>query len=105
MEKDLFSERAESYAKFRPGYPPELFEYVLSFVPEKQHAWDVGTGNGQTARALSKYFVKVIGSDISDKQLEHAATAPNIKYIQCSSDNTPIKSATIDLITVSQAYH
>ena len=46
--KDLFSSGASEYARFRPQYPDALFDYVLSFVPGRQQAWDAGCGNGQT---------------------------------------------------------
>ena len=56
MLKDLFSKQAEDYAKYRPVYPKELFEYILQFVTEKNTAWDCATGNGQAAFALAQYF-------------------------------------------------
>ncbi|HSC39609.1 MAG TPA: hypothetical protein VLD19_17110, partial [Chitinophagaceae bacterium] len=40
MSKDLFSQQASAYAKYRPSYPAALFDYILSFVPARQTAWD-----------------------------------------------------------------
>jgi hypothetical protein len=42
--KDHFSAQAADYAKFRPTYPRELFEYLGSVAPSRQYAWDCGTG-------------------------------------------------------------
>jgi SAM-dependent methyltransferase len=103
--KDNFSNQAEVYAKYRPQYPPELFQYILSFVKEKKLAWDCGTGNGQTAKELSKYFENVYATDISSKQIEHAAKEKNICYAIEPAEQTNIEDSTIDLITVSQALH
>jgi hypothetical protein len=40
MPKDLFSEQSEAYFKYRPGYPVELFEYILGYVQDRKLAWD-----------------------------------------------------------------
>ena len=46
--KDNFSEQANDYAKFRPQYPPELFqEHIYPLLSSFRRAWDCGTGNGQ----------------------------------------------------------
>ena len=51
--KDNFSSQADHYARYRPSYPPELFEFIIAQVKEKDMAWDCATGNGQTAKGLS----------------------------------------------------
>jgi len=58
MSKDLFSNQASTYARYRPVYPKELYNYILKFVTEKNMAWDCATGNGQAALALAPYFKK-----------------------------------------------
>lgn len=103
--KDLFSSGASEYARFRPQYPDSLFDYVLSFVPGRQQAWDAGCGNGQTAFILSRYFNSVLATDISAEQLAKAPMAPNIHYKMESSSNCSLPDRSVDLITVSQALH
>jgi ubiquinone/menaquinone biosynthesis C-methylase UbiE len=103
--KDLFSEQAAEYAKYRPSYPAELFEYIYSFITDNKAAWDCATGNGQAAIHLAKHFDQVIASDISASQLSLAPSAPNIQYVTCPAENTPFPSHYFDLITVAQAYH
>jgi ubiquinone/menaquinone biosynthesis C-methylase UbiE len=105
MPKDRFSDQASSYALYRPVYPKELFEYIVSFVKERRVAWDCATGNGQSAFPLSDYFKKVFASDISRKQLEQAASKDNIEYVVCSAEETPFEENSFDLITIAQAYH
>ena len=72
MAKDLFSGHSKSYAKYRPGYPKELFEYILQFVERKEKVWDCATGNGQAAVVLADYFEKVEATDISEAQIKNA---------------------------------
>jgi len=103
--KDNFSTQADVYAKYRPQYPDVLFEYIMSFVKNNNLAWDCGTGNGQTAKVLSKYFDKVYATDISSKQIEHAAKKSNIHYTVEPAEKTTIENNRVDLVTVSQALH
>jgi len=66
--KDHFSKQAEVYAKARPTYPDELFEYLAGLAPAKKLCWDCATGNGQAALPLSRYFNKVAATDGSQQQ-------------------------------------
>jgi SAM-dependent methyltransferase len=105
MSKDMFSYQANNYAKYRPGYPKELFDHILQFVTEKNIAWDCATGNGQAAVALAPHFKKVIATDISEKQLSLAKPHANIQYQVASAEHTHFPDNSFDLITVAQAYH
>jgi ubiquinone/menaquinone biosynthesis C-methylase UbiE len=103
--KDNFSKQADLYAKYRPTYPPELFEFIISQVREKDMAWDCATGNGQSAKALSPHFNKVYATDISQKQIDNAYQAENIFYSVQPAEQTIFLNNSFDLITVSQALH
>jgi len=103
--KDNFSLQAKQYSQFRPSYPPEMIEYILSFVHNKGTALDVATGNGQVAVQLANDFDTVYATDISDKQLANAVQADNIIYKNEPAENTNFKNAQFDLITVAQAIH
>lgn len=103
--KDNFSVQSEGYSKFRPVYPQELYHEILSHVRNMDFCWDCATGNGQIASALAEKFNSVIGSDISDNQLQNAALAPNISYVNCRAEKTPFDENSFDLITVGQAIH
>jgi len=105
MAKDLFSAQAAGYAKYRPGYPLALIEYICSFVTERKHAWDCATGNGQAAVLLSPYFEKITATDSSEKQLALAIEKENIHYQVCNAEQTPFADNSFDLITIAQAYH
>src|SRR5687767_3059098 len=58
--RDYFSAQSDIYARSRPRYPEELFRFLASIVKQKELAWDCGTGNGQAAVSLSRYFKKVM---------------------------------------------
>ena len=103
--KDNFSRQADIYAKYRPSYPQELFNFILNHVKNKRVAWDCGTGNGQAAKELARYFEKVFATDISQKQIDKAHHAANIFYSVQLAEQTNFSDNTFDLITVSQALH
>ncbi|MEO6289717.1 MAG: class I SAM-dependent methyltransferase [Ginsengibacter sp.] len=103
--KDNFSKQADNYSKFRPGYPQELFDFLISLVPEQKTAWDCGTGNGQVALKLSEYFEVVHASDISANQLANAMNKDNIYYSLASAEETSYAANKFDLVTVGQAIH
>jgi ubiquinone/menaquinone biosynthesis C-methylase UbiE len=103
--KDHFSKQATDYAKFRPGYPQELFDYLGSIAPSHKLAWDCGTGNGQAAVGLASVFGRVIATDASEKQIANAEPHERVEYCVAPAENTGIKSGTVDLIMVAQALH
>lgn len=103
--KDHFSTQSVDYAKYRPTYPQELFDFISSKVENKDTCWDVGTGNGQAAVELAKFFKKVIATDPSEAQINSAVAKDNIEYLVCPAEKSPLPDNSIDLITVAQAYH
>jgi len=103
--KDLFSEQAHLYSRYRPTYPPELYAHIFRFVWDRHSALDCATGSGQVAGVLAPHFEHVFGIDISRQQLEHAANARNIQYSVSRAEQTPFSDNSFDLITVAQAYH
>ncbi|MEO7263498.1 MAG: class I SAM-dependent methyltransferase [Ferruginibacter sp.] len=103
--KDNFSARSEKYAKYRPSYPQELFDYILGFVPVRKHAWDCGTGNGQTAAVLADYFISVFATDISSQQINNAVKKRNITYAIEPAENSSLEAGAVNLVCISQALH
>ena len=105
MAKDLFSSHAATYAKWRPGYPTGLIEYIVSFVHNRDAVWDCATGNGQAAILLADHFHHVFATDLSSEQLKHARQHPAIIYSQSPAERTAFADNSFDLVTVAQAYH
>jgi SAM-dependent methyltransferase len=103
--KDYFSGHAVEYAKFRPHYPEEMFEYLASISPEHELAWDCATGNGQAAVGLARHFERVIATDASAQQIESAEVDKRISYRVAPAEASEINSASVDLILVAQALH
>jgi SAM-dependent methyltransferase len=103
--QDRFTQLAGEYARYRPGYPPELAEYLASLTGYHEFAWDCATGNGQAAVLLAPHFQQVLATDISPGQVSRARPKENIVYSLSRAEQTPVSGETVDLITVAQAIH
>jgi SAM-dependent methyltransferase len=102
---DHFSGHATDYAKYRPGYPPELFDWLSSLSVDHDLAWDVGTGNGQAAAKLAEAYAQVIATDPSAEQIRNVTTHPRVIYQVSPAEQSDLADASVDLVTVAQAIH
>lgn len=104
-DTDLFSVQADDYARFRPTYPDALFSYLASVSPGREVVWDCATGSGQAALSLTKYFDKIIGTDISQALIDKAEKHPKINYQVTPAESSGLDDQSVDLVTVAQALH
>lgn len=103
--KDHFSGHAQAYAAHRPGYPRELFEWLAEVAPDRDCAWDCGTGNGQAAVALAEFFDRVEATDASAPQIAAALAHDRVHYAAVPAEDSGLAAGSVSLITVAQAAH
>ena len=103
--EDHFSKSAETYAQYRPHYPPALFAYLAEQVQEHGLAWDCATGSGQAARDLVARFDRVIATDASAEQVSRAEPHDRIAYRVEPAEQTSLAARSVDLVTVAVAVH
>lgn len=101
----LFSTVAREYANFRPGYPPELFEWLAGQCHSRGAVWDCGCGSGQASKALAAHFTEVFATDVAAEQIAAAKPHPGVKYSVASAEHSGLPDASVDLVTVAQALH
>ena len=102
---DHFSATAEDYARYRPRYPAQLYEFLASLCQRRELAWDCGTGSGQAALGLAAHFQRVVATDASRRQIENALPHPKVLYRVAQAEDSGLESARADLVTVAQALH
>lgn len=102
--KDHFSAQSAGYARRRPHYPPELYEF-LAGLGGRRFAWDCATGNGQAAVALAERFGRVIATDASRAQIDAAMPHPAVSYRVAAAEDSGLDTDSVDLVTVGQALH
>ncbi|HST29405.1 MAG TPA: class I SAM-dependent methyltransferase [Chthoniobacterales bacterium] len=103
--KDHFSKQAADYAKFRPRYPREMFEYLGTITPTRQLAWDCATGNGQAAFERANVFDRVVATDASESQIANAEPHEKVEYRTAPAEQSGLESAKFDLVLVAQGLH
>ena len=55
----LFDKQADFYLDARPTYPTHWYSMLAALTPHHSLAWDVGTGNGQAAIAVSPFVLSL----------------------------------------------
>ncbi|CAB4267908.1 unnamed protein product [Prunus armeniaca] len=108
----LFDKQADVYLDARPTYPKEWYSKLAVLTPHHTLAWDVGTGNGQAALSVAEHYEQVIGTDVSESQLQRAMLHPRVRYAHTPlsiTDDEVIALVggedSVDLVTVAQAVH
>ncbi len=103
--KDHFSDRSDNYARYRPTYPDALFEYLAAASTRRDVVWDCATGNGQAAVTLADHFASVVATDASSEQIDAAIEHERVDYRVAPAESSGLADASVDLVTVGQAFH
>jgi len=103
--KDHFSRQSAAYRRYRPGYPPALFEFVAARAPDRRLAVDCATGNGQAAVGLARHFDSVLAVDGSTSQLAGAEPSARVLYVAALAERLPVAEHSASLVTAAQAVH
>jgi ubiquinone/menaquinone biosynthesis C-methylase UbiE len=99
---------AERYADYRPFFHPlvvEKIKAVLQLNEPLRRALDVGCGTGQSTLALTAIARQVVGTDAAAEMLAQAVRHPSIEYLQSPAEALPVANNSVQLITVSLAFH
>lgn len=102
---DHFSDRAAGYARYRPGYPKKMVDYLAGLAPDRELAWDAGCGSGQLSVCLAERFGRVRATDASAAQLARAAPDPRVEYVRALAPDSGLPDDSVALITAAQAAH
>jgi SAM-dependent methyltransferase len=106
-----FSNRVADYAKYRPGYPPELFELLRRECGLFRHTYiaDVGSGTGILARYFAEAGNIVLGIEpnaemraFAERDLKKFKTFTSIDG---TAEATTLPDTSVDMITAAQAAH
>lgn len=102
-----FSDRAENYAKYRPGYPAAAIDSVLAGLDHSLPliAADIGAGTGISSRLLAERGVHVIAIEPNLEMREAALPHPSVEFHDGSAENTNLSNASVDLVVCFQSFH
>jgi ubiquinone/menaquinone biosynthesis C-methylase UbiE len=106
-----FSNRARNYAKFRPGYPDQLFDFMEAKLQLKQtyKIVDIGSGTGLFAEPLLRKGYAVTGiepnKDMRNAGEERLKDYPLFESISATAEQTGLAAESVDLVTIAQTFH
>lgn len=106
-----FDGKGEVYAKARPKYAAELFDYIKNTlqIPEKSVFADIGSGTGIFSEQLldNGYRVYAVepNADMRKKAEEKLSADKDFVSVDGTDSNTGIPNQSVDCITTAQAFH
>jgi SAM-dependent methyltransferase len=106
-----FSSRAEDYARYRPSYPAEMFDFLFGqgiLLPQMTVA-DMGSGTGIFTKLLLERELEVYAIEPNAEMRKYAEKdltgVRGFHSLQTTSENTSLGDGSVDAITAAQAFH
>jgi ubiquinone/menaquinone biosynthesis C-methylase UbiE len=99
-----FGSVAAEYERSRPMYPDEAVDWL---VPEgAQKALDLGAGTGKLTRSLVVRGLETVAVEPLEEMRETLRAAlPGVRALDGTAEAIPMEDASVDLVTVAQAWH
>jgi SAM-dependent methyltransferase len=102
-----FHDRAEDYARYRPGYPAAVVDAMVAgwaSLKEKVAA-DIGAGTGISSRLLADRGLGVIAVEPNAAMRQVAVPHPRVRWVEGTAEATGLAEGTVDLVLAAQAFH
>jgi ubiquinone/menaquinone biosynthesis C-methylase UbiE len=105
--EEVFCQRAENYAKYRPTYPTDAIAKILHGFddPSQITVVDIGAGTGIASCQLADQGVRVIAIEPNNDMRASAIPYPLVEYRNGMAEQTALPDASVDLVTCFQAFH
>ena len=106
-----FNTAADAYAKFRPGYPEELYHAVFAYQPlgAESRALEIGIGGGQATLPVLKTGCALTAVEYGDRlaQLcrEKFSAWPGFSVVTGRFEEASLPENTFDLVYSASAFH
>ena len=103
--RELFTAKAEDYARFRPSYPAAAVEWLRERMSGGAVA-DIGAGTGIFTRLLQGHFDPVYAVEPNAAmRAVFRRSLPDVPCLDGSGEHTGLPEGSVELITVAQAFH
>jgi ubiquinone/menaquinone biosynthesis C-methylase UbiE len=109
MNTEIFTGKAEAYAKARPGYPDVAIDYIASLMPKDAVIADVGAGTGKFTVLLAQRGYRVFAVEPNVDMRSQLASVllpyPNATIVDGCAETTNLPDHSVDVVTCAQALH
>ena len=107
---ERFSDRVNNYARYRPGYPVKILDYLREYnFSENSVVADVGSGTGLLTELFLKNGNKTYAVEPNAEMRKMAESLlgeyKNFTSINGTAENTVLANNSADFIVVAQAFH
>lgn len=103
-----FGAEAEAYERARPSYPPDAVAWLvdaLRIAPDRIVV-DVAAGTGKFTRLLVPSGADLVAVEpVAGMRSFLGATVPGVRVAAGAAEALPFADASVDAITVAQAFH
>ena len=103
-----FGAGAAAYESARPGYPDEaiaVLRDVLGVDPTAT-VCDLAAGTGKLTRRLVDLGARVVAVEpVEAMRTQAQAAVPRAEHVEGTAEEIPLPDASVDVVTVAQAFH
>lgn len=108
---ERFTNRVDSYLKYRPSYPQEAIDYLYDYIGLRQNSKiaDIGSGTGSLSKLLLERGSEVIAVEPNQAMREAAeqrlSSHPGFQSRSGSAEATGLPDYSVEFIVCAQAFH
>lgn len=109
-ESEMFNQAAEYYDKYRPGYPQEIIDSLISVtgITEDSDLLEIGCGSGKATEQLTRKGFSIVGIDpgedlvrIGNKRFKNE----NVNFVKGRFEEYDFGQKKFDVVYAAQSFH
>ena len=106
-----FGAVAETYARVRPGYPPQVFDdlVALTDIPQHGRILEIGPATGQATLPLALRGYDITGVELEESLVREArrllADYANVELHVADFEAWPLSATPSDMVLAATAFH
>ena len=103
-----FGREAEEYERVRPSYPADAVAWLVDNLGIGPHhtVLDLAAGTGKLTRLLVPFGASVLAAEpVDGMRRGFVAAVPGVPIVAAVAEALPVAGASLDAITVAQAFH
>ncbi|MGZ9586708.1 class I SAM-dependent methyltransferase [Paenibacillus marinisediminis] len=110
-ESTMFDQTADYYDRFRPSYPQQIMDSLVSNadITDKSNVLEIGAGSGKATELLLPYHCNVLcvepGSNLVREGRKKFSDYLSVRYEEARFEEYAVTEAAYDVVFSSQAFH